>query len=824
MSDRATILLPPPSPKLGLKTYSPRIEITGLTVGIDNIHFDVFLSPRFTDAARQYLLKTIRQISNLTQVFGHSGPPMPTIEGSAFRRLLSELLHQSLTQAKYEKSLDRDILIRVALLKFLTEEIGAQFANLALEGKEWVRSRGQHFEHSEQGHVLKARLADFQSRRKEIFRQVGQNLYQMLLDIEEINLAKTRRALLGDDFAEIYGVLKNRLVFAESGKDDHLFLEHYVLVGNYVRDPDRFQAIDDLLVGFVKEFVLENENTVPASADSARAQELSDRVATIGTELSQLEEQRDSLRAHAQKGEGWLSSLTGQGSPARAEADLKQKEARIAVVRKQLEDVEFKLADAKHRTEFLAEQEKSRLGVYLNEPENARPLFQVEGTGLPGNSPVPMTRRLEEWIQRLESSQMLPYILASLEVRQVASEYCPPLHLQQLKRALINKEELKQVEDILKQLPAKQLSVKRIEEAGKRLRRLSRDQTAAAVLQFTEGFMRLRRGVHDYQRLAALMERVHLVRNEKTRELSRLNNSLYECLMPDEARPAEDRVVSHAIIKADVRGSTRITQELLAKGLNPAAHFSLNLHEPVKRLLESYGAAKVFIEGDAIVLAIFESESNRAYQRAVAKACVLSRQILSVSRGAEARSETEGLPSLELGVGIAFQGSAPTYWVDGESRIMISRALNHSDRLSGCSKAARRVLAKTSSPFNVFLLQTVIEGATEEEAEEFLIRYNLNGIELNEEGFTKLSEEISLHALEIDCLMPWGRERVPLFYGELPMGEGLQSIVIRKGTVRELRPGGQIGDPLAHEYYEVCTSPSLLELVESRIEASALQN
>ena len=64
-----------------------------------------------------------------------------------------------------------------------------------------------------------------------------------------------------------------------------------------------------------------------------------------------------------------------------------------------------------------------------------------------------------------------------------------------------------------------------------------------------------------------------------------------------EARPEQDQVVSHVIIKADVRGSTKMTQDLLARGLSPASHFSLNLHEPVKRLLDRFNAKKVFHRG-----------------------------------------------------------------------------------------------------------------------------------------------------------------------------------------------------------------------------------
>jgi hypothetical protein len=89
------------------------------------------------------------------------------------------------------------------------------------------------------------------------------------------------------------------------------------------------------------------------------------------------------------------------------------------------------------------------------------------------------------------------------------------------------------------------------------------------------------------------MERVHLVTTEQARELSRLNNKLYECVLQEEAKTREDQVVSHVIIKADVRGSTKMTQDLLSRGLSPASHFSLNLHEPVKKLLDRFGAKKV---------------------------------------------------------------------------------------------------------------------------------------------------------------------------------------------------------------------------------------
>src|SRR5262249_16104068 len=149
-------------------------------------------------------------------------------------------------------------------------------------------------------------------------------------------------------------------------------------------------------------------------------------------------------------------------------------------------------------------------------------------------------------------------------------------------------------------------------------------ETQAAVQRFALDFLRLRRDLRDADHLATCMERINLVTAEKMRELSRLNNRLYECLLKEEARGEHDHVVSHVIIKADGGASTKTTKDLLQRGLSLASHFSLNLHEPVKKLLDRYSAKKVFVEGDAIILAIFETEATQGDARPMAKACALS--------------------------------------------------------------------------------------------------------------------------------------------------------------------------------------------------------
>src|SRR6202035_3201388 len=105
-------------------------------------------------------------------------------DNAAYRKLLTELLQSALTQAKYQKNIEIDLLFRLALLKFLTLEIGNQFANLILEGKEWVRQRGEHFERSQEAHVIKAKLSELQASRRRVVRVVGQQVAQMVADAE----------------------------------------------------------------------------------------------------------------------------------------------------------------------------------------------------------------------------------------------------------------------------------------------------------------------------------------------------------------------------------------------------------------------------------------------------------------------------------------------------------------------------------------------------------------------------------------------------------------------------------------------------------------
>jgi hypothetical protein len=815
--------------RMKLEPYAAEIRLTNLTLGIDNIHYDVFLSPRFVEFARKYLGDLVRQAVNINLLYGkdkdrkQSGSP----EHAAFRKMLSDILQESVTRAKFLQSVETDVLHHLALLKFISQETGSQFSSILVECKDWIRGRGELFEHSEQAHVMRSKIADLQADRKNVIRQVGETLCRIWREVEEGTISKTRRALFGDDFPEAYPLLQNRFLFVEGGNDDQFFLEHYVLLANFVNDPDRFETFDALLLDFVRDYVLAGDSAEELSKARNVHERLLEQARLLRSEHARVEAEQEEAASRAGDGDRSFPSLFKRKTvaPGELKGELDDLRRKAASLEKNLEDLDPQIVAAKQRLEFLTEELHHRLGDYLNQPANAHRLFDAHP--LPGDlssadgesAADTRAKLLEEWVHRLEERDLLFHVLASYEMRKISADYCPPVHLQQLKKALVQREETKRVAQILEKFPARKVSMKKLEEASRAIRRRTTEETLSIGLQFAEDLMRLRRDRRNYQQVAAWIERINLVHSERARELSRSNKSLYEFLHPEENRPTDDPVINHVVIKADVRGSTSMTKDLLSRGMNPASHFSMNLHEPVKRMLERYGAAKVFIEGDAIILAIYETESTRATRRAVARACVLAREILTVTAAYNARAKTADLPALELGVGVAFQDSAPSLWEDADSKIMISRALNLSDRLSSCAKMAKRLFQTNASPFNVFLLQTLMDDAADDESEELLVRFNLNGIVLNEEGFQKLSAEISLSPMGGNFPLPWGKDRVQLYFGEVPLGESIEPIVVRKGFVRQLLPGGKIGSQGTRAYYEVCTDPKLLDLARKKFAA-----
>src|SRR3974390_471395 len=87
---------------IDLKSYRVILPMGTLSIGVDNIHYDVFLSPKFVQVTRDYLFDLIRQNVSATYFSGMDFRSSKPPDSTTFRKLLTELLQSSLTKAKYQ--------------------------------------------------------------------------------------------------------------------------------------------------------------------------------------------------------------------------------------------------------------------------------------------------------------------------------------------------------------------------------------------------------------------------------------------------------------------------------------------------------------------------------------------------------------------------------------------------------------------------------------------------------------------------------------------------------------------------------------------------
>ncbi len=729
---------PEPPIRPDLQYYGPALAFNNLQLGVDNLRYDVCLSPRIAADLSFHLGRYLCRFGGVESLFEMDVPAatqaqskfIRAAEGAAqlrktepadLKTLLVSVHLAMLNRAKAEGNPSIDVLGRLTVLKFIRTELQAQFARIL----EQCRVKSKSLEGVRQVKMIQTQelVSSFQVRKKIILRRAGQEIFHLLGEIEKETLERTRRSLLGELSSDCYCLFLNPLVLTEDGRDDYLCAEHYYMFGNFEKDPDRFSNLRQLALSFLRE--------------------------------------------------------------------LGYKEA----------------VDDKH------------LEQALNVPGNAVALV---GSGN-GEDLTPEDRhrkdRLEVWTRMLQREGVLPLVVASYEAVPLLAEYAPRVNPQQIKNALLFREETERVEKIIGE---SRLQADRLFAAVGRVascRGSERNRFAARLLH---DIFRYHRDLQGLAALSAGFDSINLVSDDKVRQLSTLNGMLYEFRPPEDQKPAEDRVVQHVILKADVRDSSRLTRSLMENGMNAASYFSLNFYDPVNKLLAKYGASKVFLEGDAIIVALLEREGEAMVS--VGRACVLAWEIVSLLREYNELLNRSGLPQMEVGLGVAYQDSPPLYLMDGEHRIMISDAINESDRLSSCNKRVRKKLAPDAGVFQVYSVLTGGGGdnnnnngaSADTGMEEMRLNYNVGGICLSEAAFRKLQQEISLTPWEADpnepgFSGPWVDEERELFVGTVPIANGaFRKIAIRKNRIAQvdIRDLSKLRWTDRY-YYEVCANPAV---------------
>ncbi len=736
--------------------------------GVDNFRYDVHLSPVFCETVSRFIfhliLKAAKADEDLNIEFDWPK------DRDEFKRVCHDIMLDAVKRAKMgDGEIQIDYLAQVAVSKFMIQEVNQQFEELMsrLNNQVWEYESTDDDEMVLQTVSLKEKVLAIRHKRSVIISNVSKEIFQYLLEAQK-SLKERREANYGTKSLLKNDIFMNPILHVENQNDDYFMLEHYVLLGHRIDDPDKYDTLLHLITDLLAKVKISLEYEKPdKERESGGAGD---------DKTSETQPDIENLRI-----DGWIREVENVDyllNYFKTNAEISEKKGKHKPDKKELQSLDV-----------MAREQKRLFNAFYD---------------------------------KFKQKRLISRIVASFEMKSIYLEYCPPLVPQQVLQFLISSEARKSVAAHLKRLKVyygKTISLVPLKKMIMKIGRLKIQQRNDYFLQFLKGFFRYHRDLENYKLLKQAIDRINLVVDDKIIALSKTNKTLYEFLLPHEQVFELDTkpVTSHVILKADVRGATLITRQLDESGLNPASFFSLNFFNPISEIVSQYGALKVFIEGDAIILAILERKDDEAGKYCVARACGLAINMLNVIQKYNAKSKKYNLPILELGVGICYQNAPPAYLLDGKKRIMISPAINLADRLSSCHKTLRRVMDISGKSFNLYVYES---GKNKDNAlsdDEIILRYNVNGIELNEAGFKKLSSEIDLKSM--NCLIPeMQNEPIIIHTGKFPLVTGtFQRLIIREDWVQELSPVDlRIMGRIKRKYFEVCTHDLLRQYVENQ--------
>ena len=763
---------------LPLKTYSVEFPLDKLIPGVDNIHYDVHLSPSFCTSANKIIRRLLGKHAGVEKLLGIDGASSPVTERNDFRHFCKGVLQEAIKKAKSDSEIQIDLLAQIAIVKMLTKEIQHQFKELIDYLNNYARKLNavaQKYEISRNLSLskyieIKEKLSDIQQKKKWILLNVGQELFGDLLDIQRKDLKEMREAIFEFELNLPDDVFSNPILHVENPVDDFFMIDEYILMGHRFEDPDNYNRLLFSIRGLLRDIILK----------------------IFLKNLSASERSKQSTKIFNQKIE----------KTEKYDPNTRYQEIDVWLKRIENIDILFNSFQSKEQHTLLKTRDATKKKL-SNLKKQAK---QQE-------------KFLNYIYRNFKKAGLIKRITAGYEMQPIYLDYCPPLAPHQVLQFLTQPRQRRAIVkqfNRLKGFYGKSFSLAPLKKRIMHLKQITTQDKKKHLIRFLNGFARYHRDFQNFTMLKNAMDSISLVTEKKIVDLSRENRLLYEFLLPDEKIHEVKLIINHVIVKADLRNSTDITSQMKKRGLNPASFFSLNFFVPITGILRKYDAEKLFIEGDAIILSIIEHKDTPKGQYCVARACGLAVKMLHIVQRYNEHSIQHNLPILELGIGICYNDGSPTFLFDEDHRIMISPAINTADRMSKCAKPFHKSTFNNNRPFNLYVYKFSSKKDSIAATDDMLFRYNVNGIELNADGFEKLSKEIHLKTMEIS-IPDLQKEKVKIHTGKFSTVTGeYQRLIIREDRIPEVVPDElRVIRQTDQKYYEVCTHPMLYSYVEN---------
>lgn len=746
--------VPSPDPATDIldqvKTPDPvRLSCSVASKGIDNYHIDVELSKNFVGHARQLIEDQVGRV-----VADKRLSPSNMEDMERLRETYRDMMEVSLHRVKTDLTASQFLLLQFSVIKFVLLEVRSGLDARVQQLEETLAQ--QQYSGSRNLLPTRERFAEFRRRYDEFFYRVNRHLMRQLHRVEINHLRPLRAQLLNGELPESLNIMFNPMLSARTPGDPLLLMENYVY---WPGGSQGFNRVNRLLEQYLGK-AFRRLTTTPLEAEGAAGQSevydvLGGQLAVqqyLGPSVDQQDELEETLcwLEHP----GYMRLLFDEAVHKKIGARLKQESG-----------IRTRLAFGAH-TRKLRKIGKGVRKKVARDPE--------------------LKMMMASYMLREDWSPAENEILGIGQ----ACEYIAGINTKKHAARIDRKQQ------------AGQATIEKLDGLEKRLNREFKESANEKFLAVLSDWSRYRLHLKYFRFAHRAFNRINVITEPEKAQLSNSGGHLYRLVGADEARDVqstEPRIVHHTILKADVRGSTTVTRELIRKDLNPASYFSLRFFDPINDLLSVYGAVKVFIEGDAVILGIYEYDNDPQAWYSVSRACGIAREILDIVNSKNTHSRQTGLPTLEIGIGICYADERPLFLFDDQKPIMISPAVGTADRLSSCSWALRE--AFKDGDFNVEVLEMSDDGQRHEDKGQQVMRYNVNGILLDHGAFEKLQSEISLRRLTIDT----GRSSQIMYVGRFPDVRGKErELVIRQGRTGLWQQGEVVrGRTAGSVFYEV---------------------
>lgn len=740
---------------------SVQISLESLSRGIDNYRIDVRLSDRFISVVRK-LVGTLVDQYTVMAPGGQDHNDLFDKLRHRYQDMLTVLIHR----VKTDLDAEHISLLQFAAVMYIIRQVRRQLGDEVRE----VSTKLADFRNRGATEVLGAQQRLFWLRKnyERILYTINKQLIAQLQRAEDRTLAPIRRQYLGEEYSRIVPAIVTPLHLTGEPSALPLLINEFLMWSANGEDSE-FIALNRKVEALLRRFFPKLETP---SLDGEGAAESS--VSEIYDELG-----------------GLFHTQAFLGLAADTKTVIREHFCWFEIPENLLA-----LFDSQSNQEYLtAVRKQAGLGAWWRARRDVRNLDKF----------------IKAFGKLLRKEKLLPQLLACHAMRKSLSpSILERADLKVICQYLSGYVPLAKVEENgsgNNKLKQQQLQV--LADLRKTIRQRTNTLDNNDLVKILAEISHYRRELKHYRFAHRAFNRLNLLSNKDDIKLSDSAGTLYKLPTNSEIEEDSDHICHHTILKADVRGSTTVTDELMAKGLNPASFFSTRFFNPINKILESYGANKVFIEGDAIILSFLEHENAPQQWFSVARACGYARDMLKIISSNNRYSQQMGLPLLELGVGICFADTAPRFLYDGDHPIMISGAIGLADRLSGCSWNLRAAVKK--GLFNVAVLR-IAEGETGkgEKGQHYLL-YNVNGVNLDEFAFRKLEKEMSMRSLRVKL----NGEDSLFHVGQYPDAKGRKKdLVIREGKVGLWQDSQICEEPASDEsYYEVVVNRKVLSLI-----------